>query len=136
MNTEERIVSWLFSVPGGARRWYEIIFWWEFRRIPYNLIVGFVGVFCLAVVFALGDSLGLEYEAWKAAFCALATGIAANVCYTGGWVGETIVRRIWKEGGQEFGPIALRLGLIFSVAVPILLSVWFIVRGMYLGANS
>jgi len=42
-------------------------------------------------------------------------GILANVCYTGGWVVELLVAKVWRVESTQFGPIAFALGTAFSV---------------------
>jgi hypothetical protein len=39
----------------------QIILWWELRRISFNLIVGFVGIFTLVFLFALEMLLNNDY---------------------------------------------------------------------------
>ena len=51
MKAARRLMEWLFTVPDGRRSAWSIIKWWELRRIPYNLIVGIVGVCSLLLFF-------------------------------------------------------------------------------------
>lgn len=46
--------------------------------------------------------------------------VMANVCYTGGWVTELIVEKVWPEDGKSFGMIAFALGLVFSMFLTLL----------------
>ena len=126
----------IFSVPSGDRRWYSIIFWWELRRPVYNLIVGLGGVVGLAI-FAIINELPPERpfseRDWEP-MAVFVFAIAANVFYTGGWATEILARAIWKEKAENFGPIALGLGIIFSVLLAFLPAtvegiVW-VVRGL------
>jgi len=48
-------------------------------------------------------------------FGVIAYGIAANICYTGGWIAELLARRVWREEAKHFGKIAFVMGTIFSV---------------------
>jgi hypothetical protein len=81
--------------------------WWEIRRIPYNLLVGATGVLssvmCL-ITGALcehyvGDPIGIPDPPVFAIVAVIAYGVMANVCYTGGWVAELVVQKIWP--GKE-----------------------------------
>jgi len=38
-------------VPDTERKWYEIILWWEIRRIIYNFIVGLAGLIGVGIFF-------------------------------------------------------------------------------------
>lgn len=45
----------------------------------------------------------------------IAYGIAANICYTGGWIGELFARSVWKQEAEHFGKIGFVLGIVFSI---------------------
>jgi hypothetical protein len=117
----QTILAWRFFArqeqAGGT---WDIIKWWEVRRIPYNFIVGSTGVFTLIVFFAVvaieekvfGPNVGSFF---LIPIGVVAYGFMANVCYTGGWLAEIAVGKIWKDRAGAFGEIAFALGLIFSV---------------------
>jgi len=44
----------------------------------------------------------------------------ANVCYTGGWLAELIVKRAWPEESRSFGTLAFTLGVPFAIVVTLL----------------
>ena len=48
------IIKWMFGRAEDGRSLGKVVLWWEIRRIPFNLIVGFYGIVCL-VIFFLGD---------------------------------------------------------------------------------
>jgi hypothetical protein len=109
--------------PSGVDSFWEIFCWWELRRLPYNLIVGSVGVLSSGVILVLAaiaseifnEPLGLPDPPILAVFGVIAYGIAANVCYTGGWLTEWVVRKVWRERAGVFGEISFVLGVVFSV---------------------
>lgn len=114
---QEKNGSWYLTNPDEEdeeRSALSIIFWWEKRRIVYNLMVGGAGIITMLAMIAVNrTSYGnatLEIIAWSIAY-----GIAANICYTGGWISELISRRIWAEKARYFGTIALALGTAFSI---------------------
>ena len=41
-------------------------------------------------------------------------GIAANLCFTGGWVAELFVKRLWPGRIDVFGEVAFFVGTVFS----------------------
>lgn len=102
--------------------WHTIA-WWEARRIPYNLLVGITGVLSGALCFVtgmlcehfLGEPIGIPDPPFFALLAVAAYGLVANLCYTGGWVAELLVRKIWPEHANAFGKISFFLGLSFSI---------------------
>ncbi len=100
-----------------------MIGWWEVRRIPFNLIVGTAGLLtCIVVgVVALGSDLlfhsefGLPNPPAFSLIGILLYGIGANICYTGGWIAELVVRRIWRTESDRFATLTFSLALVFSV---------------------
>jgi hypothetical protein len=108
---------------------FEIIVWWEGRRLPFKLIVGATGVFTCATILAImligtvlldspeSTSTGDGPEAIAGVIFIMAYALAANVCYTGGWIAEIIARKVWGEKAEHLGEIAFALGLGFSVVL-------------------
>ena len=101
----------------------DAIGWWEARRIPFNLIVGTVGILTCMVVGVVGlgaellfnSEFGIPDPPLFALFGIILYGILANVFFTGGWVAELFVRRIWPREADRFATLSFSLGLIFSV---------------------
>ena len=102
---------------------WQIIAWWEARRIPYNLLVGVTGVVSgsLCLITGLlcehftGEPIGIPDPPAFALLAVIAYGVMANICYTGGWIAELIVQKMWPEKEKSFGKISFFLGVIFSV---------------------
>jgi hypothetical protein len=109
--------------PANSAR--EVIGWWEARRVPFNLIVGSAGILTSIVVGIVGlgsellfnSEFGLPDPPGFALIAIILYGILANVCFTGGWVTELIVRRIWPREADRFATLTLSLGTIFSVVL-------------------
>ena len=101
----------------------EAIGWWESRRIPFNLIVGSAGILsCISVgVVGLGSEIlfgsefGLPDPPAFALIGILIYGIMANICFTGGWLAELVIRKIWPREADRFASTSFALGLVFSV---------------------
>lgn len=102
---------------------WQAIGWWESRRIPFNLIVGGAGILSCALLgviefanhsllpgdFLLPGSPGL-------AFLALILYAAiANLLFTGGWIAEIVVRKLWPQEADRFASLSFSLGLQFAV---------------------
>jgi len=105
----------------------EVIGWWESRRIPYNLLVGSVGVVSIFLVFIsaiLGELIFNEPSIIPdppifMIFGIILYGIMANIFYTAGWVVELTIRRLWPKESDSFATLSFRLGIIFSVLLTI-----------------
>jgi hypothetical protein len=101
----------------------EVIGWWEARRVPFNLIVGIAGLIsCIVVAIVglgseilFGGELGLPDPPIFALVGVLAYAVLANICFTGGWIVEIIVRKLWPGECDNFGTTSFALGVIFSL---------------------
>jgi len=51
--------TWLFRVSDGERSAWDVIVWWEMRRVPYNLIVGTVGFLSLVISYVCIRAAGV-----------------------------------------------------------------------------
>ena len=123
------VIEWLLSRASGHRsNLPRIIAWWEARRIPYNMILGIVSVVSAAVTVTVsgtcqrlgGASLGLPDPSNPALFAVVAAilfALAANLCYTGGWILEVAVVKLWRVDTLHFGPIAFALGTALFVLI-------------------
>jgi len=113
----------LFQVPDKDRTWWQVITWWELRRIPYNLLVGGIGLLSLVLflaIDALPPQLPTEELNWSPALSVILFGFGANFFYTGGWVAELLARRMWHERAREIGPQLFSIGLVFSLFLALL----------------
>jgi hypothetical protein len=84
----------------------QVIFWWEIRRIPFNLALLVIGVASIAGMEVIMDRVvpvGEDaIEPLALVFGVLAYGVMANVCYTLGWIVELLMRK------QEQDPLKAR----------------------------
>ena len=128
VQTTQRLIGWLFVRSTAHQHVTGIVAWWEARRVPFNIIVAVAGVVSAAVMVGVaftcvrrgGPPIGLPASPLFALVGALIYGIVANLCYTGGWIAELLVARLWKADTSRFGPIAFALGTGFSVFVTFL----------------
>jgi len=122
------LLGWLLTRQIGPLHSRAVVLWWEARRVPYNVIVGMVGLLTSAVMVMVaficesrgGAPIGLPDPPAFALVGILLYGILANVCYTGGWITELLVAKLWSVDTARFGPIAFILGTGFSVLVTLI----------------
>jgi hypothetical protein len=111
-----KLVQKIIEVPEGQRSILSTVLWWEWRRPLYNFAVGLAGLPSLLLLAAFGMGT-------PALICALIYGFVANVFYSLGAPAELVARACYKERDENYGPVLLTLGTIFSVIVTILIEV-------------
>jgi hypothetical protein len=104
----------------------DVIAWWERRRLFYNLVVGCTGlVTCFLMISCgviaeplVGEAIGIPNPPILVPLSAVAYGVLANICYTGGWIAELLTRRLrpWAYT-PSLGVRLFRLGVKFSIGV-------------------
>jgi hypothetical protein len=129
----------LFCRTRPPERTWDVIAWWESRRIPYNLIVGAAGIASAIVMLitgfvtehVIGEAIGVPGSPFFAVLAVIAYGIMANICFTGGWILETLSRRIWGARAEAFGEIAFTWGTLCSVLLTFVPAAITVVVGAY-----
>ena len=118
----------LFSRDRELHDFWKIVAWWEVRRIPYNLFVGAVGLISGVIILVtaiiteryLGEPVGLLDPPIFIVLSVIVYGVLANICFTGGWLVEFIVKNVWPDEGKGFGVISFTLGFLFSIFLTLL----------------
>ena len=87
--------------------------------VSYNVIVGATGVASLLYINALELVMGggLFRIPWQGVAL---YGVAANLCYTGGWIAENLVERWLRRPTYGLGPALFRHGLVFSIGLTLI----------------
>jgi len=122
-----QLVDVLYPVPDLRRTAISSLRWWESRRLLFNKVVGATGMVTLAsvsVFFLLPPHTLGEFSLLGMIAGSVAYGIAANLCYSLGWLAELAARALWGRRAPDVGPLLFRQGLIFSVGLtlfPVLL---------------
>ena len=121
-----KICDWFFYAPDGERTALQIISWWEIRRIPFNILVGTVGVISMVLLFVFVDSsvTAQSGEDIVEPLAVLIAPFGINFAYTFGWLGEIALSRIWKVVDPELGAKLLRFGTaltLFLITLPSLI---------------
>jgi hypothetical protein len=127
----------LLFEPTLIRSPLRVVQWWESRRLTYNAIVGVTGLGTLVYVNALELLLGngwltpLDGPGGAARVLAiLGYAVAANVCYTFGWIVENLAERWLKRPVYGLGPALFRHGLVFSVGLTLFPAVLVTIAGI------
>src|SRR5947209_19789078 len=97
----KKLLALLYARPVGPLRSKAVILWWEARRIPYNVIVGAVGILSSAVMVTVaftcngrgGAPTGLPDPPAPPIWGVLMYALAANICYPVGWIRKQGVQR-------------------------------------------
>jgi hypothetical protein len=113
----KRAIRWLFAEPGLPRTPSRVISWWEIRRIPFNLIIGAYGLFCLLIfLWAITTSGHLKpgQDAVEP-IALLAAPLGINALYTFGWLLEVPARRVVPTLSPTFAPFLLKAGLAIGL---------------------
>ena len=106
------------------KRPWDAIAWWEKRRLPFNLVVLAAGLVSGLVIELVGGRLvkpGEDVEEPLGMILGIvAYAVAANLCYSLGWITELL----WSGGDtsrtEPLRPKIFRLGLIASIALTLL----------------
>jgi hypothetical protein len=103
------------------------------------MIVGSAGIFTCIVIavvamgsyFLFNSDFGLSGSPFLAILGIIIYGILANVCFTGGWLTELIVRRVWPQEADRFATTSFSLGLLFSVVLTLAPAILAGVGGLF-----
>ena len=106
------------------KRPWDAIAWWELRRIAFNLILLVVGLISGFIIEFVGSRLvkpGEDVEEPLGIMVGvIAYAVAANLCYSLGWITELV----WSGGDtsrtEAMRPKVFWLGTIFSAVLTIL----------------
>lgn len=116
---------------------WQVIGWWEARRIPYNLLVGSAGLFSSSVIVLIGL---IDYFFFHGEFPAptgltilavIFYAIIANLCFTGGWLVELVVRKAWPAEADRFATLSFSLGLAFSMLLTLIPGILVAIAGIF-----
>ena len=110
------LIKRMISIPDHQRTRWQIMAWWELRRLPYNLVVGLSGTLGL-LLFVWFNKLPPRPVPEPAVdpLPVILFGAGANFFYTAGWVVELIARNLWPEKVPKLGPQLLLTGSLLSV---------------------
>jgi hypothetical protein len=121
-----RYLDKLLEVYYEDRNVFQIIFWWELRRILYNVIILLSGIINLTIISAIVNAQ--PGEDLVEPFAVIGFVILCNLAYTVGWLTEIFIKR-----NNKYGPRMFKIGLFFTlffVFLPLLIHVFlWVFRG-------
>ena len=102
------ILNPLLSIQNEQRNVFQIIGWWELRRILYNIIVLACGLISMSIMSSLvtlqpGEDL-------QEPIAIMGFAILCNLGYSLGWLTE-----IFKKKSATYGPKMFKMGLYFTL---------------------
>ena len=116
----------LFVRQNDAASIWESLYWWELRRIPYNLLILATGMACLAAIaaqqtwFVSPEKQFVIEDVRPVAAAILLFALAANICYTFGWTTEVFIKLIWACPTKRFAEISYTIGLAVAFLATVL----------------
>jgi hypothetical protein len=102
----------LLCIKTEKRNIFQIIIWWEIRRILYNIIVLIGGILSI-IIMTKAASGRVQLEAGEDLYEPIMIPIFAILCnigYTLGWITELFIKRT-----VTFGPKIFKIGLYFTL---------------------
>jgi len=113
----------LFYVPSLAnpRGLWEVIKWWELRRIPYNLIIGGIGAVGYFLMLSHWVRHGKHHGHFPSTSHDFVTfpidfTVVMNMAYTAGWIIEAFLFLVGIHH-RRIGPVLLMIGSAFSLVI-------------------
>lgn len=106
----KKLINTLLIVKNVNRNIFEVILWWELRRILYNLIALISGAISMGIISLLVNLK--PGEDLEEPLMILFFGLVCNVAYTFGWITEIV-----EPKSISYGPRVFKLGLLFTLVI-------------------
>jgi len=103
----------LFARPLSSATVGQIILWWEARRLYYNVII-FTWAFLWGLLTQLRGSRDWVSSPLPILTYIFGVQLPANVFYTGGWIADLIIKKVFGLASPAFGPWAFGAGTVVS----------------------
>lgn len=122
-----KILDSLLKTEAHERSVFEIILWWEIRRILYNFIVLVSGVLSLIIMIKSASGIVVlePGEDFYEPIMIPIFGILCNIAYTLGWLTEVIFRP-----SINYAPKMFKRGLYFTLFWVFLPSTIWLILGI------
>lgn len=101
----------------------EIFWWWELRRVPFNLLVLAAGISSSSIL-----EVGLFFKppqnlssSWGYISLCVLYGLGANIFYSAGWFVEGTLKYIGVKRTNQLGALCHKIGIIFSISLTLII---------------
>ena len=93
---------------------------------------GFLALFtAVAAATLLSVDFGIPNPPGFAIIAVVLYAFMANVCYTGGWIAEIFIRKLWPHEADRFATTSFFLGLVFSVFLTLIPGILVVAGGLF-----
>ncbi len=114
------VEKYFFSPVYFPRSTWDVVRWWESRRLLFNASVGGAGLLTIAIL-QLFAALPPTFPYFGVPWGAVAVyGILANVFYTLGAPADLLIRHLFGPRAAVAGPTLFRYGFVFSLGLTLL----------------
>jgi hypothetical protein len=107
----KHLSKWLFRDPEKKLFWWQVIVWWEIRRVPLNIFLIVFGALAHSLIMSIGSPIhnSMPMPDHDRPTQELATDflLLFNILYAGGWIFEILawpVLKSWILRGPEKTP--------------------------------
>jgi len=113
---------------------WQIILWWETRRVLYNLVLLVIGLLSVAGMLLLVDMVARPGDDdFTPLLGIILFAFMANFCYTLGWIIEVLSPELRASGGRAWASRMFKRGLLFSALLTTAPLLW---ACLYWGMNQ
>jgi hypothetical protein len=113
-----RFFLWLFRPLEPEARVFDVLLWWEKRRVAYNLLVFVWGVAGLLIFFlSIPGDLHVEWMWIDLVIALLQSVFSINFCYTLGWIVAMPGAWLAPESKPWLSPLLMKWGLALTALV-------------------
>jgi hypothetical protein len=120
-----QLPSYLRVGNDAPKGFHEIFWWWELRRLPYNLLLGSLGIVAnlpLLAITKMSANQPFSESLIGFGLLCMVYAIGANICFSAGWIVETFFQKQKDAIKPAFGRGLYKIGLYFSafltIAIP------------------
>lgn len=114
------VEKWFFTPLYYPRDAWDVISWWEGRRLLFNVSVGCAGLMSVGTMALLNPEPASVMADFGLLIGVSVYSLAANACFSLGWVADLTLRRVLGMRAPDLAPVMLRYGFVFSLGLTLL----------------
>ena len=111
------------NIIHSKEKWYNVILWWEIRRILFNVVVILGMMISIGLTSVLVDDLQPGEDLYEPIIIPIFLFII-NGCYTMGWMVHLVGRSLGIKQVDGLAPVGFSIGLgltVFLLFIPTLI---------------